>query len=642
MKNNIYLPALALFPIGAALFAAGSFGETFSKRFLRRKKRYIFALILSLIIVSISIYGDVQGPLNPATAENDASIGDTAWVTPGNVFTSNDARATVGLVSSTSQYLKATNFSFTIPAGATIDGIKVEVERSIGAVGAGNIDDNSVKIVKGGTISGNEKATFTSWTTTDVYATYGGTSDLWGLTWTSADINAANFGVAISVIETAGDNKQARIDHIRITVYYTPNQKPLFYANSTNTSSPFTSQDIKFNINWTDETNLSMNFFETNISGSIKNFTTLLTSKSVKINITNKTSGSTGRFYWRSYVNDSIGNWNFTNKMFYNVSSTTSTSTTTVQPSSSGGSSGPRAVYDFSVFPDAIKVLLKPGDTLFRDVIVKNIGNRQLDIILDTTLDNFISLTDYSLLLKPGEEKAITAALSSALSTSPGIYSGTITLSAGRIIRKVLAVIEVKQLKPLFDIKVELVRNYSIPVYPGQEVEADIIMYNIGDLKPVDVNLFYSIRNLAGEDIAIKDETLAVNEQQQIRRSLVIPNDIQPGNYLFYGKIIYDNNAQASSSSLIKIIPAPVQQPARDYTIYIYSSITILLLILIILVSINLYRKRKPSRYDSYSSFLRKEMAIRLQQGYTKEQILMSAVRSGWPEALIKNVLGSL
>jgi len=58
--------------------------------------------------------------------------------------------------------------------------------------------DNSIRIVKGGVISGDEKALGKEIPATIDYIKYGGENDLWGLTWTAGDINSSDFGVAIS------------------------------------------------------------------------------------------------------------------------------------------------------------------------------------------------------------------------------------------------------------------------------------------------------------------------------------------------------------------------------------------------------------------------------------------------------------
>ncbi len=77
--------------------------------------------------------------------------------------------------------------------------------------------DQSVRLLKAGVITGNNYAQTTSaWTTTDTYTTYGGAGDLWGTTWTEAEVNANNFG---AVFSASVQNGTARVDHIRISIY---------------------------------------------------------------------------------------------------------------------------------------------------------------------------------------------------------------------------------------------------------------------------------------------------------------------------------------------------------------------------------------------------------------------------------------
>ena len=102
----------------------------------------------------------------------------------------------------------------------------VEVDR-YGGSGTGNghqISDNSIRLAKGGTISGNDKSTGAIWPASDTntYVSYGNATDLWGLNWTPADVNGSGFGAVISAIKGNGNSlRTAYVDHIRITVYYT-------------------------------------------------------------------------------------------------------------------------------------------------------------------------------------------------------------------------------------------------------------------------------------------------------------------------------------------------------------------------------------------------------------------------------------
>ncbi len=82
------------------------------------------------------------GPTSPGTGADDAAIGTRTWSNPGNITSSNNTYATAtssGGGNSTTHYLKATNFGFSIPSGATIDGITVGIERKGTTTGgAGN------------------------------------------------------------------------------------------------------------------------------------------------------------------------------------------------------------------------------------------------------------------------------------------------------------------------------------------------------------------------------------------------------------------------------------------------------------------------------------------------------------------------
>jgi hypothetical protein len=154
-----------------------------------------------------------QGPLSPSTIVSDATFGTVAWANPSNAASSDDVWAiAVTGAGQSSEYLKATVFGFTIPPGATILGILLEIERQ----GASSTDAR-VRLVKGNVVQTTDKASGTAWLPFDQIASYGGSTDLWGNTWTDADINGTGFGAVIS-----GQDHTCSVDHLRITVFYDP------------------------------------------------------------------------------------------------------------------------------------------------------------------------------------------------------------------------------------------------------------------------------------------------------------------------------------------------------------------------------------------------------------------------------------
>ncbi|MEI8062151.1 MAG: Hint domain-containing protein [bacterium] len=117
-------------------------------------------------------------------------------------------------------YLKATNFGFAIPTGSTIDGIRAEVEFKSNA---NFYSTDEVHIVKnGGTLGTENKGLFShNFPLTDTSTFYGSSADSWGETWTAADINSSDFGLAFSVTINA---ETVSVDHMAIVVSYTKPQ----------------------------------------------------------------------------------------------------------------------------------------------------------------------------------------------------------------------------------------------------------------------------------------------------------------------------------------------------------------------------------------------------------------------------------
>jgi len=110
---------------------------------------------------------------------------------------------------------------FTVPSGATIDGVTVRVMLKAGS--AGSWHDNEVRLVIGGTAgTGDDKARSptTYWPQTETEILYGGLVT-WGLTLDDTDVNAAGFGASISATEANGLRNVSSVDYIEIQVDYT-------------------------------------------------------------------------------------------------------------------------------------------------------------------------------------------------------------------------------------------------------------------------------------------------------------------------------------------------------------------------------------------------------------------------------------
>lgn len=169
------------------------------------------------------------GAHTSSSVANNSSLGSITWSNLSNTVLSDNSYSSAGtllgvLATANTQYLVFKNFNFSVPAGAAICGIEVTREGSASGLLVGSyIRDNSVRIIKNNVISGTDHAVATDWAGTDATTTYGSVADDWGLSWTAADINSSDFGVAISARMAAGLASlflTANVDRISITVYY--------------------------------------------------------------------------------------------------------------------------------------------------------------------------------------------------------------------------------------------------------------------------------------------------------------------------------------------------------------------------------------------------------------------------------------
>jgi hypothetical protein len=85
------------------------------------------------------------------------------------------------------------------------------------------IGNTGVKLTKVAGIGiGTAKLDTTSWGLSDATFTEGSGADLWGTTWTPADINSTGFGVLVQVENNGGVARVASVDSVLITVTFTP------------------------------------------------------------------------------------------------------------------------------------------------------------------------------------------------------------------------------------------------------------------------------------------------------------------------------------------------------------------------------------------------------------------------------------
>jgi hypothetical protein len=235
-------------------------------------------LFWSCIFIGVVVHAQVDGPFsgNSFTVVPIPGSSNT-WVNAGNAGNSDNSYATFGNlpspVGSYTDYLVITNFLFAVPAGVIITGIVVDIERSDPNR---RTSDYSIRILKNGVIGAAERSSGAGYRAADNAQSYGSAGDLWGETWTDADINNAGFGVAIAAQRNFALGVTAgRIDDVQITVFYN------FVVSPVNLISFSTvKKDKDVEIKWTTAEEVHMDHYEIERSANGRDFTSIGTVKS--------------------------------------------------------------------------------------------------------------------------------------------------------------------------------------------------------------------------------------------------------------------------------------------------------------------------------------------------------------------------
>lgn len=156
-----------------------------------------------------------------AGAGANVDTGGVAFSNPGNI-TADDGGNTAALVGgSFSDDLKASTFGLSIPANNVIVGIEIRAQLLNGG-GGQDVQWDRVVVGKADGSLGTPKDPGVTITSSAVDYDQGGATDLWGLTWTIAEVEAATFQVRVAGSSGSGGTQAFGCDAVWVKVYYAP------------------------------------------------------------------------------------------------------------------------------------------------------------------------------------------------------------------------------------------------------------------------------------------------------------------------------------------------------------------------------------------------------------------------------------
>lgn len=246
------------------------------------------------------------------------------------------------------------------------------------------------------------------------------------------------------------------------------------------------------------------------------------------------------------------------NVTYFTIYSSEETPTTPAQQPSGGGSSGATIISTavLSISPENIQVKLNQGEKASKNIILTNDGNENLTVSIENPkLKDFIEISETNFMLEAGETKIIVLEIMANEDSVPDLYIGNLIINAKGTKKEILVMIEIESKAPLFDVSLRIPEKYQY-VSPGEDVSAEISLYNLAGTGKVDVFVEYAILNRNGEEILREQETIAVETSTSFVRSFKLPEGTGSGKYFLYVKTTYNGLvASASSQFNVGLIP---------------------------------------------------------------------------------------
>jgi hypothetical protein len=196
---------------------------------------------------------------------------------------------------------------------------------------------------------------------------------------------------------------------------------------------------------------------------------------------------------------------------------------------------------------DFIKVALEQGASAKEVFEIINNENEHVLVSVQTEeLSGFATLSETSFLLEPGERRTIKLAFSIKENAAPDAYAGKIFVQTEKSSETINIITEVKEKNAELGVSVNLLDGI---ILPGEYSQGTITILNSGEMKPLQVTVYYAIKNFEHELFSVKEESLAVDDELSITRSLKTSTNIPAGKYVHYARVSYENVVSASAEA---------------------------------------------------------------------------------------------
>ena len=239
----------------------------------------------------------------------------------------------------------------------------------------------------------------------------------------------------------------------------------------------------------------------------------------------------------------------------------------------------------FKIDNALLKMVVTEGEFVNKSLkVMSAVGG---DFSVDKNGLDFVSVVDF-FSLEAGGEMEINLMFDST-GLEPGIYFGEILISNGEVVA-VPIIFEVESDEVFFDGSISAPLEYS-KVYAGGSLVVENKIFNLENIGLKNIDAHYFVEDFEGNSLFSEDENIAVGSQVLNIKTVSMPEDIEPGDYLF-GVILKYGDSVGTSSYFFKVSEKEVVS-AGDGENYFLWVVVILLIGLVFFIIYYLRQRDK-------------------------------------------------
>lgn len=201
----------------------------------------------------------------------------------------------------------------------------------------------------------------------------------------------------------------------------------------------------------------------------------------------------------------------------------------------------------FEVDSVLLKRVIKTEGSFSSSVRITNAGVLKKDFEVNVfDLENLASLDSRIFDLGGGKVKELEITFSNKNNLTESVYVGGLEIISGAERKLIPIILEIESRDVLFDSNVALFPTGRIS--PGDKINAEIKIYDLSQVGTASVDLIYFIKDFEGETIISESETIVVEDNVLITKSTTLPENLEPGDYVFGVALDYRGSVGTASS----------------------------------------------------------------------------------------------